>query len=128
MFVCIDADNVAVAWNADGSQPTVPPGCTLVEVSQAPMFAACFFNGTQFVPLTVSAGNFMRALIELGHYDAIDAAVNSLTGQQGKVAKALWSRAVEFPRHDPLLLQIATAVGMTAADIDAVYILASSYN
>jgi hypothetical protein len=85
------------------------------------------YVGDPPLPQTATAGNFMRALIELGWYDDIDAAVTALPGQQGQIARALWGRAVEFPRNDPLLTQIAAAVGMTEADIDAVYVRANSY-
>lgn len=135
MYVCIDATGRATAWNYDGSLPSeVPQGSTAVEVTEAQFLplrtlrAPVILSNGQFVPATAPAGHFMKALIELGWYDAIDLAVNSLTGQQGKIAKALWSRAVEFPRTDPLVSQIASAVGMTGADVDAVYILANSYN
>lgn len=134
MLIAVDADNKVVAWSTQFAVD-VPQGCTGVELTteqQAALIAIkpgiqVTFNGTTFVPLTASAGNFMRALIELGWFDAIDAAVNSLSGVQGKLARALWTRAVEFPREDPLIAQIATAVGMTAADIEAVYIKANTY-
>lgn len=133
-FVYLDANSQAVVFAADGAAvDPAPQGLTSLEVT-AEQFAALHslkvratWNGTQFVPLTATAGDFNRALIELGWYDAITTAVNNFTGTSGKIAKALWNRAVEFPRSDPLVAQIASAVGMTAADIDAVYVLANSY-
>jgi hypothetical protein len=79
-------------------------------------------------PITAPAGYFLRALIELGWYDAIAAVVAGLPDtQQGKIAKVLWARAVEFPLKDPLIAQIAQMAGMTVADVKAVYRRANSY-
>jgi hypothetical protein len=131
MFVCLDANNVAVAWNYDGSLPDlIPAGASAVEVS-ANAFDVLrttrvqrAYNGTTFIPVTASAGDFMKALIEMGVYDAVEAAVNAMTGDQGKLAKVLWTRAATIERFNPFVVQIGAALSI---DIDAVFTLANSY-
>lgn len=132
MYVCIDANNVAVAWNYDGSLPEViPPGASAVEVS-ADAFNSLragrgqrFYNGTVFVPLTASAGDFMKALVETGIYDAVDAAVQAVPGDAGKLARVLWNRAAVIERFNPFVVQIGAALGV---NLDQLFILANSYN
>jgi hypothetical protein len=131
MFVCIDANGRAVAWNYDGSLPSeVPAGSTATEVTEAQFLplrtvrGPVIFTGEQFVPATASAGDFMKALVETGIYDAVDAAVNGIPGQQGKLAKVLWTRAAVIERNNPFVIQIAAALNV---DLDALFILANSY-
>jgi hypothetical protein len=131
MYVCIDANGRATAWNYDGTLPSeVPQGSELVEITEAQFLPLrtlrppLFFNGTTFVPLTASAGDFMKALVETGVYDAVDAAVNAIPGQQGKLAKVLWTRASIIERNNPFVVQIGAALGI---NIDDLFILANSY-
>lgn len=80
------------------------------------------------VPAIASAGDFMRALIELGWFDAVEAAIAAVPGDEGKLLRALWTRAAVFERHNPRVLQIAAAIGKTSADLDDLFLLANSYN
>jgi hypothetical protein len=82
----------------------------------------------EYVPQTASSGDFVKALIELGWYGAVNAAVASAPGPSGDLARALWARASIIERDNPLLVQIATAISKTSADLDALFILANSYN
>jgi hypothetical protein len=76
------------------------------------------------VPSISSAGDFMRALYELGWYDDVSAAVQGA----GSLAKILWERAASFERRHPLVGQIAQAIGKTDADLDDLFRKAASYN
>jgi hypothetical protein len=135
MFVCIDANGFATAWNYDGSEPSeVPQGSTLTEVTEAQFIPLrtlprpVMFSNGQFVPATASAGDFMKALLVLGWYADVSAAVASLPDDDtGTLAKVLWARATIIERLNPLLLQIAAAIGKTSADLDDLFILANSY-
>lgn len=80
----------------------------------------------QQVPTRCSAGNFMRACVRLGWYSKINAFVDALPGMQGDELRALLKHAVEYQRHHPDLIAVARAVGMTDADIDAVFVLGNS--
>jgi hypothetical protein len=142
MNIVIDAAGRVLMYS-NGS-PTPPEGGALITLSaeQEAAFEALFgqpnvgftfINGAFAVippppppvPQTASAGDFMRALIETGKYDAVDATVNAMTGSDGKLAKVLWTRASVFERYHPLVVQIGPALGV---DLDALFTLANSYN
>jgi len=76
------------------------------------------------VPASASAGDFMRALYDLGWYDDAKAAVAAAGG----LAEILWDRAAKFERDDPLLAQVATAISKTSTDLDALFTKAASYS
>jgi len=83
------------------------------------------------VPPTATSGNFMRALLELGWYDDIEAAVDLLVSAhpvQGKLAKILWTRASVFERYHPMVIQIASMIDKTSEDLDALFRLAGTYD
>ena len=82
------------------------------------------------IPASVSAGDFMRALIELGWYDSVVSTIENLRStntDQGKLAGVLWDRATKFLRNDPLLIQVGTLAGRSSADLDAIFVKAASY-
>jgi hypothetical protein len=76
------------------------------------------------IPQTASAGDFMRALYELGWYDDAKAAVEAAGG----LAQILWDRAATFERGHALVAQIATAINKTSDDLDALFRKAASYS
>ena len=76
------------------------------------------------VPAEVRAAPLMLALAEAGKLDAIDAAVEQFAeqgGEEGRMAQRLWNRAGFFGRSDPLVAVVATAAGMNAEAVDAVF-------
>lgn len=79
------------------------------------------------VPRVVPAGNFMRALVRLDRYATLNAYIAAIPGKQGDELRVLWARATEFDRQHPDLIAVAHAVGMTDADIDAVFSLAVTF-
>lgn len=80
------------------------------------------------VPQTASSGDFMRALFELGWKAQVEGAVAALEGEQGELARTLWTRAAIFERNNALVVLIATMIGKTSEDLDDLFILANSYN
>ena len=85
-------------------------------------FDAAFAALANPVPKVVAAGAMIRALTQLGKLDAVDAAV----AKASPLSQRLWARAASFPRSDPQVIAIATAIGMTTADLDALYRLAAT--
>ena len=73
-------------------------------------------------PSQVSAGQLIQALAELNLLDAVDAAV----AQADAMTQRLWARAAFFPRADPLVSGIATALGKTSDDLDDIFRLAAT--
>jgi hypothetical protein len=82
-----------------------------------------FLNAPGPVPQTASSGDFMRALYDLGWYDAAKAAVASVGG----LAQILWDRAAIFERQHPMVAQIATAIGKTSDDLDNLFRKTATY-
>lgn len=76
------------------------------------------------VPQTASAGDFVSALIDLGWYDAVDAAAKAAGGK----ALILWNRAATFERNHAIVRAIAQAIGKTEADLDALFIKTTTYS
>ncbi len=75
------------------------------------------------VPQAASAGDFMRALYDLGWYDSAKAAVAAVGG----LAQILWDHAATFERQHPMVIQIATAIGKTSADLDSLFRKSATY-
>lgn len=133
----IDANNVIVNMVVSGKGWTPPRGTTARDVTDIeagigwtwPVGANSPVAPPDTQPhpalkVTARAGDFLRALIELGLYDKVDAAVKALPSNEGKLAQVLWARAASFERNHPLVIQIATALGV---DLDALFTLANSY-
>jgi hypothetical protein len=81
------------------------------------------FRAAVPTPGAASAGDFMRALYELGWYDDVSAAVTAAGG----LPKILWNRASVFERNHPMVIAIATAIGKTSDDLDELFRKATTY-
>lgn len=73
------------------------------------------------VPVSVTNAQLKRQLAALGKLSAAQAAVS----QAGGLTLELWYGAGTFNRTDPLLNQMAAAIGMSSAGVDAAFIAAS---
>ena len=82
------------------------------------------FRARTLVPQTASAGDFVSALMDLGWYDAVDAAAKAAGGR----ALILWNRAATFERQHPIVRAIAQAIGKTEADLDTLFIKTATYS
>lgn len=78
-------------------------------------------------PLTIplSGVQFHAMLRMTGKRDAVLAAINGMPdGIEKAVAQEKLERSWEFERNDPLLAQLAPAVGLTDKDIDSLWVQA----
>jgi hypothetical protein len=73
------------------------------------------------IPQSITNAQLKRQLAADNRLDAAKAAIAQADG----LAEALWYGAAVFLRTDPLLIQLATAIGMTSADIDATFVAAA---
>lgn len=73
--------------------------------------------------IRVSATQFIRALMQLDMYTAIDAAIASSGNAEAQV---LWARAPTFASDDPLVVSMAQAINLTDVQVLAVFQLAQS--
>lgn len=68
--------------------------------------------------IEITATQFLRALSAAGHRQTVDAYVAS---SQNQDLKDLYYRSATFRSNNPLLIQTASALGLSAADIQAVF-------
>lgn len=73
-------------------------------------------------PEIVSARQARLALLRAGLLDAVETAVAGMSAE----VRLTWEYAVEIRRDDPLLVNLATMLGLTEAQIDDLFLLAAS--
>lgn len=73
------------------------------------------------IPDRVSRFQARAALMQAGLLDQAEAAV----AQAGPLAQLAWNDAVEFRRNSPTINALAPALGLTAEQIDALFIAAA---
>lgn len=72
---------------------------------------------------TVTAWQFMQALVQFGLYTQIEAAV---VGLNNPLATIGWQRAPTFHRYNPLVVAVAAAAGISSNQVDDVFALAQT--
>lgn len=77
------------------------------------------------VPREVTMRQARQALILAGLDEAVEAALAAMPGTPGKLARAEWERSQTVQRNRPLVLQMGTALGLTSAQLDQLFIAAS---
>lgn len=77
------------------------------------------------VPREVTMRQARQALILAGLDEAVEAALAAMPGTPGKLARAEWERSQTVQRTRPLVLQMGTALGLTSAQLDQLFITAS---
>lgn len=86
------------------------------------------FVSPQLVPAipVVTRRQALRALHAAGLLDTVERAISQMQGPQGEAARIDWANATEFKRDFPLLVGLATALGLTAQDIDNLFAAAAA--
>jgi hypothetical protein len=80
------------------------------------------------VPETVTMVKARGALILQGLKANVDAALSeeNYPGMEGDLARNAWEKGTTVSRHDPLVLSLKPAIGLTDAQLDALFILADT--
>ncbi|MGZ5053313.1 MAG: hypothetical protein ACXWAT_00060 [Methylobacter sp.] len=73
------------------------------------------------VPQSVSRFQALAALTNAGLYTAAQNAVTSAGG----LTLLAWNNAISFERNSPTIASLATALGLTSAQLDALFIAAA---
>lgn len=68
----------------------------------------------------------LRALHDAGLLGQVENKINLLAEPERTAARIDWDNATEFRRDFPLLAQLASAMGLTAADIDNLFAAAAA--
>lgn len=75
------------------------------------------------VPKSVTRAQFRLALLDLDLLDDVEAMVAASNDRDLQIN---WQDRQEFERNHPLVIATAAALGKTAAEIDALFVLAAS--
>lgn len=78
------------------------------------------------VPDKVTARQAVQALISVGKLSLVQPAIDAIAdpGQRAMV-QAEWDKSQDFERNRPTLIALATAIGLDAAALDALFIQAA---
>lgn len=98
--------------------------------------AGCFWRGASWeivasrppaepVPATITMRQARLALLGAGLLSEVDAAINSLPEPDRSAAKIEWEYAAVVQRDSGLLPAIGSALGMTEAQIDDLFVSAA---
>lgn len=78
------------------------------------------------VPAKVTRRQARQALLLAGKLSMVEPAINAIPDvTQRAMIMIEWQDSLEFERTRPTLVALATAIGMTSADIDALFVAAS---
>lgn len=79
-----------------------------------------------FMPKCVSQRQLRTQLVLNGFdLDSIQTAINSLTEPNKSIAQIAWDYAITFERDSPLLMCLATNLGLTQNEVDTIFLNAS---
>lgn len=76
------------------------------------------------VPLSVTMVQAQLALLGAGLLDKVSEAIAAIPGDEGRAARITWDKAVTVERNHPLIKAMQGALGMSDADIDALFVAA----
>lgn len=77
------------------------------------------------VPASVTRRQLKEQLIRMERLHEVEATVSAIPGTEGRIARNWWAEAVEFRRDHPLVSAIGGTLGLTAAQIDALFVAAA---
>jgi hypothetical protein len=78
------------------------------------------------VPQSVTMRQARAALIEADLIDAVEAAINAIPDAKARrLARNVWEQSTTVERNRGLVSQMAPALGLTSAQIDALFIAAA---
>jgi hypothetical protein len=78
------------------------------------------------VPASVTMRQARLALLAAGKLETVNSAIASMAGAEGDVARIEWEYAREVRRDSPLMASMMPVLGMTDAEIDALFVTAES--
>ena len=139
-YLLIDNTNTitnTIDW--DGIKPFTPPtGTTLVQfigpsgigwkwdgikaIDPRPVPTSPPVPVTPSVPQIVSPRQARLALVQNGLLDQVNATINA----SDKTTQVWWEFASVIERQNPILIQVATNIGLQSYQIDALFVLAAT--
>jgi hypothetical protein len=81
----------------------------------------------QPIPASVTRRQAREALLDIGLLDDVEMVIGSIEdATERKRAEIYWLDSATFERAHPMLVQIASAVGLTDAEIDDLFVAAAT--
>ena len=126
MKLVIQGDKIAALVGDDFPTPDllvdVPDG---FDIGQAHRYR---YDGGQIVrrvPEKVTARQAVQALISVNKLHLVQPAIDAIADPvQRAMVQAEWDKSQDFERNRPTLIALATAIGLDAAGLDALFIAA----
>lgn len=78
------------------------------------------------VPQRITARQAQLALLEAGHLAAVEAVIESLPAEVRARVRIEWGRATHVERGSHVTQMVATALGLTSAQVDALFVAAAA--
>ena len=109
----------------------IDSACTPVEVGTSE-YSDYLANPSSYIvsqiqiPYSITQRQMRLTLLDIGIYDQVEAAVNAMTGEEGKAARITWTWAQDIKRDNPLLIQLATTFNLSSQEVDNLFIAAAS--
>lgn len=105
----VPAQDAGIGWSYSGGVFTAP-------AAPAPA-----------VPHSVTRRQARQALLLAGLLDSVDPAIAAIPDTtQRRLAQIEWQDSLEFERQRPLLISLATALGLDSAALDQLFITAKT--
>lgn len=79
----------------------------------------------QEIPCSVDMRQARLALLGAGLLTAVNEALAAMPGIEGEAARIEWEFAAQVVRESPLVVGLASALGLTEAQLDALFISAA---
>lgn len=79
-----------------------------------------------YVPAEVTMRQARLALLQAGKLAAVDAAINGMSEPAKTASRIEWEYSGTVKRNQPLVLALAPALGLTSAQLDALFVAAES--
>ena len=80
---------------------------------------------TLLVPQSVTMRQARLALLAAGKLAAVNSAIAAMTGAAGDTARIEWEFSSEVQREQPLVLALGGMLGMSEAQLDALFVAAA---
>lgn len=109
----------------DGTEIAEPVLTAHLEFDQAVMDAHTAAS-KPLVPQVVSMRQARLALLGAGKLAAVNSAIAAMTGMEGEAARIEWEFSSEVRRVQPLVLALGPTLGLTSAQLDALFVAAAA--
>ncbi len=84
------------------------------------------FDPASAPPTSVTMRQARLALLAAGKLDAVQTAIAGMAGSEGQAARIEWEFAATVDRNSPFVQQLAEALGLDAAALNALFTHAAS--